>query len=55
MVIEVGAGENDQVDLATVDGWTEGANVTVEGETFRVFTVNSVTLAVDSDATIAFV
>jgi Ca2+-binding RTX toxin-like protein len=54
-VIGVGAGESDQVNLATADGWTEGANVTVEGETFRVFTVNSVTLAVDNDATIAFV
>ena len=52
VVIEADAGEMDQVNLAAADGWSEQASVTVDGDTFRVFTRNAVTLAIDNDASV---
>jgi len=54
-VLNVGEGEGDRVNLALGDGWTEQSSVSVAGETFRIFTSNAVTLAIDNDAQIAFV
>lgn len=54
LVVAVGDGENDTVNLSTADGWMEQSSVVVDGETFRIFTAASTTIAIDDAAQIVF-